>query len=215
MVRERPGPGQSESGPELQAQSWSLAAGAARGPGCPPGAGPVGHRDWRHAGGLSPTLRVPSPSPSPATRNRSGLRVWLRSPVSPTESRTRRQPRSESQAGAGAGSRQAADGRRGRVAHLTPSQSESVTRLLLDRLRWTPSPAMRFEYRLPLPGSVYAIRSLITIARCASFGCDITRCASFGCVQVLVVISLTIKFWLLSEALDFNYSAQDYQQSGF
>ena len=42
--------------------------------------------------------------------------------------------------------------------------------------------------------------------------------------QVLVVISLTklvidltLKFWLLldSEALDFNYSAQDYQQSGF
>ena len=33
--------------------------------------------------------------------------------------------------------------------------------------------------------------------------------------QALVVTSLTIKFWLLSEALDFNYSAQDYQQSGF
>ena len=33
--------------------------------------------------------------------------------------------------------------------------------------------------------------------------------------QVLVVISLTIKFWLLSEALDFNYSTEDYQQSGF
>ena len=33
--------------------------------------------------------------------------------------------------------------------------------------------------------------------------------------QVLVVISLTIKFLLLSEALDFNYGAQDYQQSGF
>ena len=29
------------------------------------------------------------------------------------------------------------------------------------------------------------------------------------------MISLTIKFWLISEALDFNYSAQDYQQSGF
>ena len=27
--------------------------------------------------------------------------------------------------------------------------------------------------------------------------------------QVLVVIFLTIKIWLLSEALDFNYSAQD------
>ena len=33
--------------------------------------------------------------------------------------------------------------------------------------------------------------------------------------QVWIVISLTIKFWLLSEAIDFNYSAQDFQQSGF
>ena len=38
-------------------------------------------------------------------------------------------------------------------------------------------------------------------------------------VNLRLVISRTKKFWLLSEleseALDFNYSAQDYQQSGF
>ena len=37
----------------------------------------------------------------------------------------------------------------------------------------------------------------------------------YSSYQVLVVTSLTIKCGLLSEALDFNYSAQDYQQSGF
>ena len=39
---------------------------------------------------------------------------------------------------------------------------------------------------------------------------------SFSIVhQVLVVMSLTLKFGLLSEALDFTYSALEYQQSGF
>ena len=33
--------------------------------------------------------------------------------------------------------------------------------------------------------------------------------------QVLVVLSLTIKFGLLSEAIDFTYSNLDYPQSGF
>ena len=37
---------------------------------------------------------------------------------------------------------------------------------------------------------------------------EIIQCL-YTSYQVLVVISLTIKFWLLSEALDFNYSAQD------
>ena len=43
---------------------------------------------------------------------------------------------------------------------------------------------------------------------------EIIQCL-YTSYQVLVVISLTIKFCHLSEAIDFNYSARDYQQSGF
>ena len=39
---------------------------------------------------------------------------------------------------------------------------------------------------------------------------EIIKCL-YTSYQVLVVISLTIKFGLLSEALDFDYSALDYQ----
>ena len=49
---------------------------------------------------------------------------------------------------------------------------------------------------------------------CLSTNYEIIYCL-YTSYQVLVVIYLTIKFWLLSEALDFNHSTQDYQQSGF